>query len=161
MEAYETRVAVKEKKKLMVPIPLDEEVKAKVSSLKRQWGASWWQQYTILFCRGIKERRHDYFSWLRITQVLSTAIILGLLWWNSDTNSLKGLQDQVNNGPAKINPWAFSFPFQAQSLLKHFSENLSETIENQLNYKKSVWLIITKAHFLFPEAPLHKQHNFT
>ncbi|XP_061965525.1 ABC transporter G family member 22-like isoform X2 [Populus nigra] len=95
VEAYETRVAVKEKKKLMVPIPLDEEVKAKVSSLKRQWGASWWQQYTILFCRGIKERRHDYFSWLRITQVLSTAIILGLLWWNSDTNSLKGLQDQA------------------------------------------------------------------
>ncbi|KAG6772372.1 hypothetical protein POTOM_023777 [Populus tomentosa] len=95
VEAYETRVAVKEKKKLMVPIPLDEEVKAKVSSLKRQWGASWWQQYTILFCRGIKERRHDYFSWLRITQVLSTAIILGLLWWNSDPNSLKGLQDQA------------------------------------------------------------------
>ncbi|KAJ6914498.1 hypothetical protein NC651_016691 [Populus alba x Populus x berolinensis] len=95
VEAYETRVAVKEKKKLMVPIPLDEEVKAKVSSLKRQWGASWWQQYTILFSRGIKERRHDYFSWLRITQVLSTAIILGLLWWNSDPNSLKGLQDQA------------------------------------------------------------------
>ncbi|XP_011047135.1 PREDICTED: ABC transporter G family member 22-like isoform X3 [Populus euphratica] len=95
VEAYETRVAVKEKKKLMVPIPLDEEVKAKVSSLKRQWGASWWQQYTILFRRGIKERRHDYFSWLRITQVLSTAIILGLLWWNSDTDSLKGLQDQA------------------------------------------------------------------
>ncbi|KAJ6746065.1 ABC TRANSPORTER G FAMILY MEMBER 28 [Salix koriyanagi] len=101
VEAYETRVADKEKKKLMVPTPLDEEVKAKVSSQKRQWGASWWQQYTILFCRGIKERRHDYFSWLRITQVLSTAIILGLLWWKSDSNSLKGLQDQVNNGLVK------------------------------------------------------------
>uniref|UniRef100_A0A6N2MTT3 sucrose-phosphate phosphatase n=1 Tax=Salix viminalis TaxID=40686 RepID=A0A6N2MTT3_SALVM len=95
VEAYETRVADKEKKKLMVPTPLDEEVKAKVFSRKRQWGASWWQQYTILFCRGIKERRHDYFSWLRITQVLSTAIILGLLWWKSDSNSLKDLQDQA------------------------------------------------------------------
>ncbi|KAF2289585.1 hypothetical protein GH714_037309 [Hevea brasiliensis] len=93
--AYETRVAEKEKKKLMVPIPLDEEVKLKVSSPKRQWGASWWEQYTILFCRGIKERRHDYFSWLRITQVLSTAIILGLLWWQSDSSSPKGLQDQA------------------------------------------------------------------
>jgi hypothetical protein len=97
VEAYETKVADKEKKKLLDPIPLDEEVKSKVSSPKRQWGASWWEQYSILFCRGIKERRHDYFSWLRITQVLSTALILGLLWWQSDCNSPKGLQDQVTH----------------------------------------------------------------
>ncbi|KAJ8900034.1 hypothetical protein K2173_024149 [Erythroxylum novogranatense] len=94
-EAYETRVAEKEKKKLMAPLPLGEEVKTQVSSPRRQWGASWWQQYTILFCRGIKERRHDYFSWLRITQVLSTAVILGLLWWQSDSDNPKGLQDQA------------------------------------------------------------------
>ncbi|KAG2686780.1 hypothetical protein I3843_09G024200 [Carya illinoinensis] len=95
VEAYETRVAENEKKKLLVPIPLDEQVKLKVSSPKRQWGASWWEQYSILFWRGFKERRHDYFSWLRITQVLSTAIILGLLWWQSDTDSPKGLQEQA------------------------------------------------------------------
>ncbi|XVE75825.1 hypothetical protein DITRI_Ditri12bG0122900 [Diplodiscus trichospermus] len=95
VEAYESRVAENEKKKLMTPLPLDEELKLKVSSSKRQWGASWWQQYCILFCRGIKERRHDYFSWLRITQVLSTAIILGLLWWQSDSKSTRGRQDQV------------------------------------------------------------------
>ncbi|KAK4581902.1 hypothetical protein RGQ29_025170 [Quercus rubra] len=95
VEAYETKVADKEKKKIMDPIPLDEEVKSKVSSPKRQWGASWWEQYSILFCRGIKERRHDYFSWLRITQVLSTAFILGLLWWQCDSKSPKGLQDQA------------------------------------------------------------------
>ncbi|WJX79625.1 ABC transporter G member 22 [Trifolium repens] len=94
-EAYETKVAETEKKKLMVPIPLDEEVKAKVCSRKRQWGASWLEQYSILFSRGFKERRHDYFSWLRITQVLSTAVILGLLWWQSDANNPKGLQDQA------------------------------------------------------------------
>ncbi|CAI0402397.1 unnamed protein product [Linum tenue] len=95
VEAYETRVAKREKKKLLAPIPLDEEVKLKVSSPKRLWGATWWEQYNILFCRGIKERRHDYFSWLRITQVVSTAAILGLLWWQSDTSSPKGLQDQA------------------------------------------------------------------
>ncbi|XVF55922.1 hypothetical protein PTKIN_Ptkin06aG0074700 [Pterospermum kingtungense] len=95
VEAYESRVADNEKKKLMSPLPLDEELKLKVSSSKRQWGASWWQQYCILFCRGIKERRHDYFSWLRITQVLSTAIILGLLWWQSDSKSSRGRQDQA------------------------------------------------------------------
>ncbi|KAJ1392752.1 P-loop containing nucleoside triphosphate hydrolase [Sesbania bispinosa] len=95
VEAYETRVAETEKKKLMIPIPLDEELKSKICSRKRQWGASWFEQYFILFSRGFKERRHDYFSWLRITQVISTAVILGLLWWQSDANNPKGLQDQA------------------------------------------------------------------
>ncbi|KAG5052343.1 hypothetical protein JHK87_004541 [Glycine soja] len=95
VEAYETRVAETEKKRLMVPIPIDEALKTKVCSHKRQWGASWDEQYSILFWRGIKERRHDYFSWLRITQVLSTAVILGLLWWQSDTKNPKDLQDQA------------------------------------------------------------------
>ncbi|KAA8518431.1 hypothetical protein F0562_015905 [Nyssa sinensis] len=95
VEAYETRVADAEKKKLMAPIPIDEEVKLKVNSTKREWGASWCEQFSILFWRGLKERRHDYFSWLRITQVLSTAIILGLLWWQSDGNKPKELQDQA------------------------------------------------------------------
>ncbi|XP_042496438.1 ABC transporter G family member 22-like [Macadamia integrifolia] len=92
VEAYETRVAENEKKKLMAPIPINEEFKSKVM---REWGASWWEQYCILFQRGLKERRHDYLSWLRITQVLATAIILGLLWWQSDGTTLKGLQDQA------------------------------------------------------------------
>ncbi|XP_008241111.1 PREDICTED: ABC transporter G family member 22 isoform X1 [Prunus mume] len=95
VEAYETRVADEEKKKIMVPLPLDDQLKLKVSISKREWGGSWWEQFSILFCRGIKERRHDYFSWLRITQVLSTAVILGLLWWQSDSNNPKGLEDQA------------------------------------------------------------------
>lgn len=97
MEAYETRVAEKEKKKLMVPLPIGEELKEKVCYSQREWGASWCQQYSILFRRGLKERRHDYLSWLRVTQVLSTAIILGLLWWHSDDATPTGLHDQVNN----------------------------------------------------------------
>lgn len=97
MEAYETRVAESEKKKLRVPIPVDEEIKSQVCSSKREWGASWCEQYSILFCRGLKERRHDYFSWLRITQVLATATILGMLWWQSGSNNPDELQDQVNN----------------------------------------------------------------
>lgn len=101
VEAYETRVAEQEKKKLMAPIPLDEEVKLKVASRHREWGASWWQQFAILFTRGIKERRHEYCSWLRITQVLSTALVLGLLWWQSDSKTPKGLQDQVSHYSVK------------------------------------------------------------
>ncbi|KAL7225859.1 hypothetical protein ACSBR1_021088 [Camellia fascicularis] len=93
--AYETRAADIEKKKLMIPIPIDEELKSKVYTSKREWGASWWKQFSILFCRGLKERRHDYFSWLRITQVLAIAVILGLLWWQSDGNSPQNQQDQA------------------------------------------------------------------
>ncbi|KAG6403888.1 hypothetical protein SASPL_136122 [Salvia splendens] len=95
VEAYETRVAESEKKKLKNPTPVDDEIKAKVCSAKREWGASWFEQYSILFCRGLKERRHDYFSWLRVTQVLATATILGLLWWQSGSNNPKELQDQA------------------------------------------------------------------
>ncbi|KAG0501916.1 hypothetical protein HPP92_001988 [Vanilla planifolia] len=95
VEAYETRVAHKEKKRLLMPIPIDEVLKAKVSSTHREWGANWRQQYSILFWRGLKERRHDYLSWMRITQVIVTAIILGLLWWQSDNSTAKGLLDQA------------------------------------------------------------------
>ncbi|CAH2064318.1 unnamed protein product [Thlaspi arvense] len=94
-EAYRTHHEAVEKKKLMAPVPLDEEVKVMMTCPKREWGLSWWEQYWILSLRGFKERRHDYFSWLRVTQVLSTAIILGLLWWQSDIQHPKGLQDQV------------------------------------------------------------------
>jgi len=95
VEAYETRVAESEKKKLMAPMMIDEELKSKVVTSKREWGASWWTQYSILFWRGLKERRHDYFSWLRITQVVATAVILGMLWWQSGGDSPKHMQEQV------------------------------------------------------------------
>ncbi|OEL38953.1 ABC transporter G family member 22 [Dichanthelium oligosanthes] len=95
VDAYETRVAFKEKKKLLAPLPISHDLKTTITSSKREWGTSWWQQYSILFCRGIKERRHDYLSWMRITQVIATSIILGLLWWHSDPGTLKGLEDQA------------------------------------------------------------------
>ncbi|KAG2554672.1 hypothetical protein PVAP13_9KG595500 [Panicum virgatum] len=95
VDAYETRVAFKEKKKLLAPLPISDDLKVTITSSKREWGTSWWQQYSILFCRGIKERRHDYLSWMRITQVIATSIILGLLWWHSDPSTLKGLEDQA------------------------------------------------------------------
>ncbi|URD87076.1 ABC-2 type transporter [Musa troglodytarum] len=95
VEAYETRVADKQKKKLLAPLPISEDMKITLSSPKRDWGASWWQQYSILFWRGLKERRHDYLSWMRITQVLAIAVILGLLWWHSNITTETGLEDQA------------------------------------------------------------------
>ncbi|KAF3785495.1 ABC transporter G family member 22 [Nymphaea thermarum] len=95
VEAFETRVADNEKKKLLKPSPIDDELKSKVLSKQREWGTSWTEQFSILFCRGLKERRHEYLSWMRVTQVFSTAIILGLLWWHSDVHTPKNLEDQA------------------------------------------------------------------
>ncbi|THU73650.1 hypothetical protein C4D60_Mb04t25090 [Musa balbisiana] len=95
VEAFETRVADKQKKKLLAPLPISEDMKITLSSPKRDWGASWWQQYSILFWRGLKERRHDYLSWMRITQVLAIAVILGLLWWHSNITTQTGQEDQA------------------------------------------------------------------
>ncbi|CAD5175094.1 unnamed protein product [Musa acuminata subsp. malaccensis] len=95
VETYETRVADKQKKKLLAPLPISEDMKITLSSTKRDWGASWWQQYSILFWRGLKERRHDYLSWMRITQVLAIAVILGLLWWHSNIATQIGQEDQA------------------------------------------------------------------
>ncbi|CAM0870864.1 unnamed protein product [Alopecurus aequalis] len=95
VDAYESRVAYKEKKTLLASVPVSDDMKATITPSKREWGTSWCQQYSILFCRGLKERRHDYLSWMRITQVIATSIILGLLWWHSDPTTPKGLQDQA------------------------------------------------------------------
>ncbi|CAO2830066.1 unnamed protein product [Amaranthus hypochondriacus] len=61
-------------------------------SEENEWSTSWWEQFKILLQRGLKERRHESYSGLRIFQVLSVAIISGLLWWHSDVTHI---QDQV------------------------------------------------------------------
>ncbi|CAA0828827.1 ABC transporter G family member 21 [Striga hermonthica] len=61
-------------------------------SRRNQWANSWWLQFKVLLSRGLKERKHESYSGLRIFQVLSVAIISGLLWWHSDANRI---QDQV------------------------------------------------------------------
>ncbi|XP_010556399.1 PREDICTED: ABC transporter G family member 21-like [Tarenaya hassleriana] len=57
-----------------------------------QWPTSWWVQFYVLLKRGLKERRHESFSGLRIFQVMSVSILSGLLWWHSRVSHL---QDQV------------------------------------------------------------------
>ncbi|GFP78589.1 ABC transporter g family member 9 [Phtheirospermum japonicum] len=58
----------------------------------KRWSNTWWAQFSVLFRRGIKERKHESFSTLKIVQVLVVAILSGLLWWQSD---ISHLQDQV------------------------------------------------------------------
>ncbi|XAR65366.1 Monosaccharide-transporting ATPase [Bertholletia excelsa] len=61
-------------------------------SSENQWSTSWWMQFKVLLQRGLKERRHESYSGLRIFQVMTVSILSGLLWWHSDTSHI---QDQV------------------------------------------------------------------
>ncbi|XP_071712147.1 ABC transporter G family member 9-like isoform X2 [Rutidosis leptorrhynchoides] len=56
-----------------------------------RWSTTWLQQFTILLRRGLKQRRHESFDVLQISEVVIIAFICGLLWWQSDTAHL---QDQ-------------------------------------------------------------------
>nr|XP_043608564.1 ABC transporter G family member 9-like [Erigeron canadensis] len=54
----------------------------------KRWSTTWWQQVKVLLRRGVKERRHEFFSTLKIGQVLAVSLLCGLLWWQSDTSHL-------------------------------------------------------------------------
>ncbi|XP_057974027.1 ABC transporter G family member 22-like [Malania oleifera] len=94
--AHEARVANEEKMQLLKPMLKQGVHKLQGRSNSREWGASWWEQVSILFRRGLKVRCHEYLSGIRIIQVISTAIIIGLLWWHSDASSPKRLHDQAS-----------------------------------------------------------------
>lgn len=59
---------------------------------ENEWITSWWEQFKVLLSRGLKERKHESYSGLRIFQVMSVAILSGLLWWHSDPSNI---QDQI------------------------------------------------------------------
>ncbi|KAL0396847.1 UNVERIFIED_CONTAM: ABC transporter G family member 21 [Sesamum calycinum] len=59
---------------------------------EKQWTNSWWLQFKVLLSRGLKERKHESYSSLKIFQVMSVSILSGILWWHSDANHI---QDQV------------------------------------------------------------------
>ncbi|KAI8016014.1 ABC transporter G family member 22 [Camellia lanceoleosa] len=96
LRAYEARVTnMEETKKLLKPtLMVKVETEMQGWSIPREWGSTWCEQFSILCRRGLKERRHEYLSTVRVTQVISTAIIVGLLWWHSDASTPKRLQDQ-------------------------------------------------------------------
>ncbi|MQM09875.1 hypothetical protein Taro_042755 [Colocasia esculenta] len=56
-----------------------------------QWTTTWWEQFTVLLQRGMKERKHEAFSVLKVAQVVATALLAGLLWWQSSGR----IQDQI------------------------------------------------------------------
>ncbi|XP_038906339.1 ABC transporter G family member 9 [Benincasa hispida] len=71
-----------------------------------RWSTTWCQQFSVLLRRGIKERKHDSFSGLKIGQVLAVALMSGLLWWQSNDSHL---QDKIGLFYFSSSFWGF-FP---------------------------------------------------
>jgi len=56
------------------------------------WPTTWWQQFCVLLKRGLKQRRHDSFSGMKVAQIFIVSFLCGLLWWQT---KISRLQDQV------------------------------------------------------------------
>ncbi|KAK7386020.1 hypothetical protein VNO78_32066 [Psophocarpus tetragonolobus] len=63
--------------------------------VKKDWTVSWLDQFVILYKRTFRARCKDYFDKLRLLQALGIALLLGLLWWKSSTNTEAEVRDQV------------------------------------------------------------------
>jgi len=63
--------------------------------VKKDWTISWWEQFMILSRRTLRERYREYFDTLRLVQAVGVAVLLGLLWWKSNTATEAQLRDQV------------------------------------------------------------------
>ncbi|KAL6275344.1 hypothetical protein ACE6H2_018945 [Prunus campanulata] len=61
---------------------------------KKDWTITWCEQFMILFKRTFRERCRDYFDKLRLVQAVGVAVLLGLLWWKSKTDTEAQLRDQ-------------------------------------------------------------------
>jgi hypothetical protein len=81
VSAYDTKL------KIFVQEELEEvsrQLKKTKHHYKREnWCTSWWSQFTVLLERGLKERRHESFSTLKIMQVFIASILSGILWFQS------------------------------------------------------------------------------
>ncbi|XP_022735835.1 ABC transporter G family member 14-like [Durio zibethinus] len=53
-----------------------------------KWCTSWWHQFKVLLQRGVRERRYEAFNRLRIFQVISVAVLGGLLWWQTPASHI-------------------------------------------------------------------------
>ncbi|KAK1403072.1 ATP-binding cassette 14 [Heracleum sosnowskyi] len=94
-----------------------------------QWCTSWWHQFKVLLLRGLRERRYDAFNRLRIFQVISVAVLGGLLWWNTPTSHI---EDRITLifffsafwGFYPLYSAVFTFPQERRMLIKERSSGM-------------------------------------
>ncbi|XP_058744365.1 ABC transporter G family member 9-like [Vicia villosa] len=117
------------------PIILDENMDKDESQSRLEdsgfgkWSTTWWQQFTVLLKRDLKERKHEPFSALRICKVIVIALITGLLWYRSNISQLEdqiGLLFFINSFWAVLPFYKaiFTFPQEATMLKKERSSGM-------------------------------------
>ncbi|XP_010676075.2 ABC transporter G family member 26 isoform X2 [Beta vulgaris subsp. vulgaris] len=122
--------------------------------VKKDWSMTWCDQFFILFKRTFKERYRDYFDKLRLLQALGVAVLLGLLWWKSKSETEAQLRDQVGLmfyicifwTSSSIFGAVYVFPFEKIYLVKERKADM---------YRLSVYYVCSTlsdmlAHILYP-----------
>ncbi|KDP39319.1 hypothetical protein JCGZ_01076 [Jatropha curcas] len=122
--------------------------------VKKDWTLSWQAQFMILLKRTYKERCRDYFDKLRLAQALGVAVLLGLIWWKSQTRTEAQLRDQVGLifyicifwTSSSIFGAVYVFPFEKIYLVKERKADM---------YRLSVYYVCSTicdmmAHVLYP-----------
>ncbi|KAL2483688.1 ABC transporter G family member 26 [Forsythia ovata] len=122
--------------------------------VKKDWTLTWWEQFRILCKRTFKERWRDYFDQLRLVQALGVAVLLGLLWWKSNTKTEAQLRDQIGLlfyicifwTSSSIFGAVYVFPFEKIYLVKERKTDM---------YRLSVYYVSSTlcdmvAHVLYP-----------
>uniref|UniRef100_A0A2N9F7P3 ABC transporter domain-containing protein n=1 Tax=Fagus sylvatica TaxID=28930 RepID=A0A2N9F7P3_FAGSY len=94
-----------------------------------QWCTTWWHQFNVLLQRGLRERRHEAFNRLRIFQVISVAILGGLLWWHTPTSHIEDriallFFFSVFWGFYPLYNAVFTFPQERRMLIKERSSGM-------------------------------------
>ncbi|XP_050265204.1 ABC transporter G family member 14 [Quercus robur] len=94
-----------------------------------QWCTSWWHQFKVLLQRGLRERRFEAFNRLRIFQVISVAVLGGLLWWHTPTSHIEDriallFFFSVFWGFYPLYNAVFTFPQERRMLIKERSSGM-------------------------------------
>lgn len=94
-----------------------------------QWCTSWWHQFMVLLQRGLRERRYEAFNRLRIFQVISVAVLGGLLWWHTPTSHIEDriallFFFSVFWGFYPLYNAVFTFPQERRMLIKERSSGM-------------------------------------
>ncbi|MBA0680389.1 hypothetical protein Goari_012091, partial [Gossypium aridum] len=91
LSAYEKNISTKLKAELC-NLDVNNFVNTKEASARyeksEQWCTSRWYQFKVLLQRGVRERRYEAFNRLRIFQVISVAVLGGLLWWHTPASHI-------------------------------------------------------------------------
>ncbi|MCO5548700.1 hypothetical protein L7F22_002159 [Adiantum nelumboides] len=118
--------------KVLLPKMASYEKHVGKNSSQQEWNGSWWSQFCVLYVRGLRERRHEYLSCLRVLQVLASALIIGCLWWRSSIQTERQLADQVGLLFFIATYWGFfplftalfTFPLERAILAKERASNM-------------------------------------